>query len=321
MIKNRVDELYYKPANKKKIRNNIRYFFEAFGIVFLYILFRILPLDCASWLGGKVVRKIAPLSKKHKIALMNLDLVFPEKTFKEKEKIALDEWENIGRTLAEYPHINSSKLAKRITFERIDNALKFVNQKKGGFLLSAHYGNWELTSCIMQMSKSRVSFVYRKPNNPFLLKIFKVRGRNINGDMIGKDENSLLKIMKCISQKEMVGMMVDQKLYEGVSVKFLGVDAMTTPAPAIVAKRYGCPILPIKVERINLTANFKVTFCEPLLFEKSKADMAEITKITQQISDIIESWIKEDPSQWLWIHRRWNKEVVAEIMSKRQNAS
>lgn len=314
-----LDEIYYKPAHKSKLRY-VRYFFEAVGVFIFYGIFWLLPLDTASAIGGKVFRKIAPLTKKHKVALMNLELAFPEKTPEERQKIALDEWENIGRTLCEYPHIyKNNKLKDRITFENPEYAKEFLNEQNGGFLLSMHYGNWELTSLVVQIYNKKANFVYRKPNNPFVLKIFQEREKKIGGNLIGKDENSLMKIMKCISRKELVGMLIDQKLNEGVPVKFFGTDAMTTPAPAIVAKRYGCPILLAKVERVNMSANFKVTCHKPLMFKKGKADMKTITEITQEISNITEQWIRENPSQWLWIHKRWTQDAIAAEMEKRKN--
>ena len=312
-----LDEIYYKPVRNGKLKT-VRYFFEAVGVFIFYGVFWLMPLDFSSWIGGKLFRKFAPLSKKHKVALMNLEIAFPEKTPEERQKIALDEWENIGRTLFEYPHINKGDLIKRMKFVDVEYAYDFLGENKGGFILSMHYGNWEMTSCIVQASKQKASFIYRKPNNPFLLRLFKERGKKIGGEMIGKDENSLMKMMKHISKKEIVGLLIDQKLFEGVPVKFFGLDAMTTPAPAIVAKRYGAPMLIAKVERINMSANFEVTFHKVIKVEKGAADMETITKITQELSDITEKWIRENPSQWLWIHRRWTKEVIAAELERRK---
>ena len=313
-----LDDIYYKAPHKSRLRI-VRYFFEALGVFIFYGVFWLIPLDTASWIGGKLFRKFGPLSKKHKVALMNLEIAFPEKTPEQREKIALDEWENIGRTVFEYPHINKGDLIKRMKFINVDYAHDFINEQKGGFILSMHYGNWEMTSCIVQASKQKASFIYRKPNNPFLLRLFKERGKKIGGEMIGKDENSLLKIMKRVSRKEIVGMLIDQKLFEGVPVKFFGLEAMTTPAPAIVAKRYGASILIAKVERINMSANFEITFHEVIRFEKGSADMETITRITQELSDITEQWIRKNPSQWLWIHKRWTKEAVAAELERRKN--
>ena len=46
-------------------------------------------------------------------------------------------------------------------------------------------------------------------------------------------------------------------------------------------------------------------FGPELHFEKTGDHEADILAATQQCNDVLESWIRRYPDQWLWIHRRW----------------
>jgi len=75
---------------------------EAIGYDVLTFVFRLLPTDVASWMGGALLRTIGPLSGAHKTARRNLLIAFPDKDEAWRERILRDQWENVGRTFAEF---------------------------------------------------------------------------------------------------------------------------------------------------------------------------------------------------------------------------
>lgn len=306
-----IESIYNKPPKEQNFKRQVIYFMEAVGLFIAFYVCRILPLDFSSWLGAKIGRFVGPKIKENNVALLNLNLAFPEKSQEWRENVALDVWENIGRTLGEYPHIlNTEKMLKRITFVGLENIEEFLKPDKGGLALSAHFGNWELGMIVSSaVFKRDVSCIYRQPNNPFVNKLFCMRTKGKEGVLIPKGAHSLQRMMKVLANGGLVGLMVDQKLYEGIEASFFGVKAMTTPSPAILATRYGVPIILMRFERIGKQAKFKVVFEKPMFFEKQKASSEEVAKITQHINDIVEDWVREKPEQWLWIHRRWTKDV------------
>ena len=109
-----------------------------------------------------------------------------------------------------------------------------------------------------------------------------------------------------LKNKGNIAMLVDQKLNEGLAIPFFGSPAMTAPAIAHFALRFNCPIIPTRVERLN-GARFRVTLYPPLYMDKESIPDASIEAMLIKINMILESWIKERPAQWLWIHRRWGK--------------
>ena len=103
-----------------------------------------------------------------------------------------------------------------------------------------------------------------------------------------------------------IGMLVDQKMTDGIAVPFFGRDAMTAPALAQFALKYDAPIVPIRAERLD-GAHFRVTFYPALEVTKTGNRHDDIQAIMTDVNATMESWIRERPEQWLWLHRRWPK--------------
>jgi KDO2-lipid IV(A) lauroyltransferase len=99
-------------------------------------------------------------------------------------------------------------------------------------------------------------------------------------------------------------MLVDQKTWEGVPAPFFGRDAMTTPAPASLALKLGAILLPASAERIG-GAHFRVKIHKPIEFKPTGDYERDVLALTAKINEAIEAIVRAQPSQWLWIHRRW----------------
>ena len=94
--------------------------------------------------------------------------------------------------------------------------------------------------------------------------------------------------------------MIDQRVSEGISVKFFNREAKTTTIPAQFIKKYGCDIVPVYIER-NQNFNFKLYFKKPIQFD----DQFTIEEITLKLNEILEKMILKNPDQWIWSHDRW----------------
>jgi KDO2-lipid IV(A) lauroyltransferase len=99
-------------------------------------------------------------------------------------------------------------------------------------------------------------------------------------------------------------MLVDQKLNDGIPVPFFGRDAMTAPALAILALRFDCSVVPIRMVRLN-GARFRMISEPPLPLPKTGNAEADRRTLMIAVNQVVERWIREHPEQWLWVHRRW----------------
>ena len=103
-------------------------------------------------------------------------------------------------------------------------------------------------------------------------------------------------------------MLVDQKYNEGIPVPFFGRDAMTAPTVAELALRFQVPLVPARVERLK-GARFRLTLLPPLDLPNSGDRAADVHTVMSQVNALFESWIRDRPEQWLWLHRRWPKDA------------
>jgi KDO2-lipid IV(A) lauroyltransferase len=87
----------------------------------------------------------------------------------------------------------------------------------------------------------------------------------------------------------------------------MGQNAMTSDGFAKIALNFGYPILPLQIVRINNTSNFRITIHKPLELNLTDNKAENIRQIVLRANQVMEGWINQNPEQWLWFHRRWNK--------------
>lgn len=300
-----------KKKQPKPIRYT-RYFGEAVAAHILYGIFKILPIDVASNFGGWVGRKVGLRLGVTRRALNNLEKAMPELSKEEREKIAVDMWDNLGRVLGEYPHLGkiwSLGEGGRIEVVNPEIFFKIKESKKPTIFISAHMANWELVAVGAKQNGLDLGLVYREPNNMFVRKLLKHVRSPASSILIPKGKDGAKQTIKLMKNKGLLGMLIDQKMNNGIAVPFFGRDAMTAPAVAQLAMRYDADIYPCRVERLK-GANFRVTLLPHLELPDSGDKRADILAVMVEINDMLESWIRERPAQWLWVHNRWPKADV-----------
>jgi KDO2-lipid IV(A) lauroyltransferase len=304
------------PGDGLPLGERLRYGAEA-AIFFAFMaLFRVIGLQAASRLGGWIGRNIFSLMPPDRIARANLLRAFPEKTDEERNAIRRTMWDNLGRVVGEYPHLDKFTPKgedPRITYSLPPGVTLDALKSMPLMFLSAHLGNWEMMPILAQQVGFDAAAVVRPPNNPYVAD-WVARQRRINGPetLIGK-HNAIRPMLAQLRSGKMACMLVDQKLREGVAVPFFGHDAMTTPAPAAMALKTGARIC-IAANRRSAGARFHVTVSPVLDFMASDDEAENIRKLTAAITAAIEQIIRADPGQWLWIHNRWPTARDAELM-------
>lgn len=283
----------------------LKYLLEALLCLAAWAVFRLLPLDAASWLGGRMGRIFGPLLRQHRTALTNLALVFPEKPESERRHIAMRMWDHLGRVLAEFSHFSGNSLIGRVSFSGLEN---LPPPGKAVIFVSGHFGNWELTYPAAYEHGVPITLVYRHFNNPYVDRMMGALRRSHCSNMIQKGLRGAPKMARALKEGESLAMLVDQKMNEGIAVPFFGHPAMTAPAFAQFAMRFNLPIIPAHVVRTG-GVHFRAIAHSPLSIPKSGDEEADVRAILLAMHTFLEGWIREHPEQWFWVHRRWPKEV------------
>jgi KDO2-lipid IV(A) lauroyltransferase len=176
-------------------------------------------------------------------------------------------------------------------------------------MFGAHLGNWELVPYIFKKTEKKISIVYREANNKYVDKIIN-KYRNINNfTFIPKGKKGAKLIIQELKAKNIIIMLVDQRMRDGMEVPFFNIPAMTAPAIASLALQYKLPIVPIHTIRVENNRNYKfeIFIDKPLQLELTGNKLVDIKYILIKINKVLEKWISKNPSQWFWIHNRWAK--------------
>lgn len=281
----------------------LRYYIEAFFAIIAYLLFRALPLSSASAFGGKVAQYIGPKTKVHQVAWRNLSDAMPELTTEEKNAVTARMWDNLGRVFCEYPHLAHPAMRRCI---RNISGLEYVETARSSgrpvLLISGHLGNWELLPVVADMQGMTLHLLYRPANNPVVDRLVAFIRRPYSRGLYAKGMASARGITRAMRRSEPVAMLVDQKTNDGIAVPLFGRDAMTTDAVAHFVQRYNALILPVCCRRTT-GAQFDITIEPPMSFAHPDDRLAVMT----EVNTLIERWIRDDPAQWFWVHRRWPK--------------
>jgi KDO2-lipid IV(A) lauroyltransferase len=300
----------------------LRYLAEAAAFFTFIGIFRLLGVDTASALGGFIGRRIFYRTRITDRARANLRAAYPSMSQSEMEAIIVEMWDNLGRTVAEYAHLDKFSLAgpnPRLTVAGTAYAEAAIASGKGVIFISGHFANWEMMPFTAHQLGYESGEVYRPLNNPYVDR-WMVRQRVLNGpkEQIAKGAQGTRRIFTLLRAGKCILLLADQKTNEGLPAPFFGRDAMTTPAPAALALKLGAVVLPASNERLG-GARFRMKIYPPIAFQPSGDHDRDILALTAKITEAIESMVRERPSQWLWIHRRWPKEGER-LRSKRAQA-
>lgn len=281
-----------------------------------YILFLIVG-KFYSLLGLKTARRFASLISwfffyilpiRKKTVIENLTNAFPEYTSQHIKKIAYKSYKSFSITLIELfclQGMSREELEKVVICPNIKLIGDMYNQNKGLILLSAHFGNWEYVALsVSAQIKKTFNVVVKSQRNPYVNNwMNKVRTKWEN--KIIPLGTSIRQVYKELKDKNIVAMVADQRgPADGIRVTFFGRKISVYPGPALLALKTGAPIIygvTIRQKDFSYIADLSEISTEGL----SGSEEEMITEICQRHTAHLESMIRQNPEQWLWMHKLW----------------
>ena len=280
---------------------------EAAAVAVGYAVFAALPLDAASALGGWLARTFGPKLGLSRRAAANIGKAFPAKPPTEVAAIVRGMWDNLGRVAAEYPHLGEIGIyggEGRIQVVGAENVDRMRDDGRPGIFFSGHLANWEILSLAATQRGVPLERIYRAANNRLVEWLYRRRGVGVEGALIPKGAAGARQLVRSLEKGKHLGMLVDQKMNDGIAVPFFGHDAMTAPALADLALRFDCPVVPARVERLD-GARFRITIYAPMELARTADRRADLAAAMAKVNALFERWVRERPEQWLWLHNRW----------------
>jgi len=283
---------------------NIKYFFQFLLIVPLFVIFKLIGLNLASFIGGKLFEIIGPLFRSEKIIHSNIKKAFPNLNSKEINKITKQMWNNYGRVFSEYMFIKNYRkklFDTHITIRGLEILREIKKNNKPVIFISGHFSNFELMAMALEKHEIKLAAIYRPLNNFFLNFLMeKIRKDHICKYQIKKGLGGIREIIRLNQNGFSTALMIDQRVSQGIKANFFNQQAFTTTIPAQLVKKYNFPVVPLFIERYE-NIKFKITIQEPIYFSKSTTEK----EITEKLNSLIEKMILFKPGQWIWSHNRW----------------
>lgn len=287
-----------------------------------FALLRALGPVRASNLGGAVCRAIGPRLPVSKVADANLRLAMPELDDAARRRVILGVWDNLGRTVGEFPHLARLRRDTPSGPGWVVEGGEILAQRaaEGGptLFVSGHIGNWEMLPPAVAAFGIRFSSFYRAAGNPrvdAMIRALRDEAMGTPGDpvpLFAKGAKGARAALAHVMRGGSLGMLVDQKMNDGIEARFFGHPAMTAPALAAIALRQRCPVIPGRIDRIG-PARLRLVVEPPLPLPDSGDRIADQALLTQQVNDVLERWIRSRPESWLWLHRRWPKQFTRRL--------
>jgi len=281
------------------------WFLEACLYIALSIPLAVFPLRFGEFLGSLLFYL---WRSRRKIAIENIEKSGVRGQGLGARDIAKETFRNLGRSFTEIVKIYygiGSGIIDSVKIEGVENLDNARAKGKGILFITGHCGNWEL----MVAASAKLlpsSGIARKIKNPYINKFIE-RVRQRYGTSVIYKKGALKAVMKVLKNNESVGILMDQAVLsdEGYVIDFLGRGAWTTKMPALIARKTGAVVLPAFIHRTD--KGHKITIYPEVelsaIADKEKA----VIEDTKKFSGFIERYIKEHPSEWLWIHRRWKR--------------
>jgi KDO2-lipid IV(A) lauroyltransferase len=275
-------------------------------------LLRLLPMETALGLADRTARRFGPWFGRHRVAVLNLSQAFPEKSEDEIRAIALDMWGHMARLATEYIYLDrlfdydpARPNAGRVEAIGAERYVRIAAEQKAHIFFTAHVGNFELIPIAAETFGLKATAMFRPPNNPFIADYILSTRKSAMGSLIASRRGAAIALARILEDGGNVGLLVDQKFSEGIPVNFFGRRAESSPLLPKLARQFECDVYPVRSTRLPGN-RFRLELEEKITLPRDAEGKVDLVATAQLLNDIVERWIREDPSQWMWFHKRWN---------------
>ncbi len=307
-------------TRRKKTGRHAIWWLQAAGLKLFWGVSARLPPARASAFGRRLIGWVGPRSRMHTGVLANLCMAFPERSPAEIRLLGAEMWESLGATLAEYPHLRTLAGEGGGSPHLEVRNLSGVEDLGGNgpfIFISAHLANWELMALAVRHRCGRpLGMLYNPQKNPRLEAMIQGQREAMKSRYIPV-KNAVHGLFRSLRRGESVALLMDYRVKGGDLIPFFGVPATTSTAPAWLAARTGCGVIPVGMERLG-DARYRLTFHPPLYMEACDKPAREaIDAFTGQLNERVADLIRATPGQWLCTKRRWPEEAMKNVPGRR----
>jgi len=301
-----------------KTRNDLLDYLLYVALRFVAMILHCFPVNAnlrtAKWIGAMMYR----IDRKHRDrALGNLRRSFPDIPEPRLRIIARQSMEQMVMFAVDM--LFTTRLVKLETWRQFVELRDFhrtlellLDKNRGLIMLTGHYGNWEILGYVLATLGFATTSVARPLDNPYI-NDYTLGVRQRRGQRIVDKKGATADVTAVLAAHGTVAFIADQNAgRKGMFVDFFGRKASTYKSIGLLAMEYQVPVVIGYARRIGNRFRFSVGV-QDIIFPQDWAPQDDPLRfITQRYTRAIEDFVRDEPSQYLWVHRRWKSRPKGE---------
>jgi KDO2-lipid IV(A) lauroyltransferase len=249
------------------------------------------------------------LKVRRKLVTQNLMLTFPEKSLSEIDTIARQVYRNQAENVIEMLRLpmikTTADAALLLDIDASELLAKTIVQKKGGVLLSAHFGNWELFGLCAGLLVTPTTIVVKRLKNAAIDQQINT-WRTMHGNRIVYKGQALREGMRTLKNGGILTVLGDQSDPGGsFYTEFLGRRTSVFLGPAYLALKVGVPLFVGMCRRIG--DGRYIVECEEIDMTGLGTAKTDAEELARRYTKVLERYIYQYPEEWFWLHNRWKR--------------
>jgi Kdo2-lipid IVA lauroyltransferase/acyltransferase len=273
---------------------------------------QMLSIEQSYALAGLLAWVIYKIDKRHRqVGIENLTQAFGDRyNDAERDQIVRGVYRHFCMMLMEILHtprkIHLENYRDRIELVGLARMMDhWITGNRPLIILTGHYGNWELAGYLFGLFGFPTVSVARTLDNPYLERYLR-SFREKTGQSLVPKTGGFDQMVEVLQSNRALSFLADQDAGQrGLYVDFFGRPASTHKAIALLAIEHKAPVAVGVARRVGPGFRYEIR-CEEVIDPAELPGTADDVRIlTQRFSSALERLIRQDPTQYLWLHRRW----------------
>jgi len=244
-----------------------------------------------------------------RVGMRNLELALPAMPRHERRRVLRGVYVSLGRQLAEvclFPRYTRENVSQVVVYDGFENFERAHARGKGVLFLTGHLGAWELSAFAHSLQGHPLSIVMRSLDNPYVDALIQSY-RTMHGNRTVDKDDFVRGLLQAMRAGQTVGILMDTNMTppQGVFVDFFGIPACTASGLARIALRTDAAVVPSFTVWDAKLRKYILRFDPAVELVRTGDSERDIVANTAKFTKIIEDFVRRDPDQWLWVHRRW----------------
>lgn len=286
----------------KKLRRQFKYLLVRLLLKTFLVLPRSFCLGLAKVLAP-VAWYLMPMERAK--VLFNLRLIFP--AHKDHKALGLEIYRNLALNAVDtikIPGLPLEQLNRMITVHGLEHFDRAYKSGKGLVAITGHIGSWELIPAWFSRNGYKVSVIGKRSHDPRLDGIV-LKMRSGQGIQVIDRDTGAKEALKALHSGHALGILIDQDTrVSSVNAEFFGHTAKTPTGAAALAAKAGSAVVPMAIQRDKQGMHH--LYIRPPVPPSELADKeARLKEDVQRQTSALEELIKQDVTQWVWMHLRW----------------